>query len=89
MVNRSSPVHIQADDQLSIERMPRQYDSAGGSSSSQLFGAGAFTQDGQRQRSQVRPQLLVLWNACVLLSAATRPAITVNACGLRTSWGAH
>ena len=38
---------IQADEQLSV-----QPERAGGSSS-QLFGAGSLTQDGQRQRSQV------------------------------------
>lgn len=48
----------QVDDKLSLTPVPRQYDSAGGSSS-QLFGAGAFTQDGQRQRSQVHTHLLL------------------------------
>lgn len=58
---------------MSLTRMPGRYDRTGGNSS-QLYGAGAFTQDGQRQRSQVS-QHLPMSSACSVSSAATRPHV--------------
>lgn len=74
---------IQVDDKLSLTPVARQYDRAGGSSS-QLFGAGAFTQDGQRQRSQVHTHL------CLSSSHAALACISLNSQQARSvSWCKH